>query len=149
LSNGPYSLPTLRLNSSEKMLVTGHAVLYVAFDISIVGSSSSIVIAPDASLTLYIAAPTASIGGNGIVNQAGYATNCLVYGLPTCTRIDIQGNGTFKGCIYAPQASLTLNGSGSGQDDFIGAAAVKSMTLNGHFNFHYDEALQCNAPFIW
>jgi hypothetical protein len=41
---------------------------------------------------------------------------------------------------------MTLNGSGAIEDDFIGAAVVKSADLNGHFKFHYDEALRVKGP---
>jgi hypothetical protein len=30
--------------------------------------------------------------------------------------------------------------------DFTGAGIVKSATMNGHFNFHYDEALAKFGP---
>jgi hypothetical protein len=39
-----------------------------------------------------------------------------------------------------------LNGSGNNTTDFIGASITKSVKLNGHFNFHYDEALKSIGP---
>ena len=34
-----------------------------------------------------------------------------------------------------------MNGGGSANNDFMGALLVNSVVMNGHFNFHYDEAL--------
>jgi hypothetical protein len=44
--------------------------------------------------------------------------------------------------LYAPQADLKLNGGGNDIIDFIGSLVVNSATLNGHYSFHYDEALK-------
>ncbi|HSH14605.1 MAG TPA: hypothetical protein VLD18_01130, partial [Verrucomicrobiae bacterium] len=43
--------------------------------------------------------------------------------------------------IYAPQAHLSLGGGGSTAYDFVGASVSRTVQMNGHFNFHYDEAL--------
>jgi hypothetical protein len=34
-----------------------------------------------------------------------------------------------------------MNGGGNSNQGFSGALMVGSVTMNGHFNFHYDEAL--------
>ncbi len=126
-----------------------NTVLYVTSGISI-GSGGNkkgyappqIHIAPGASLTIYMAGATASIGGNGVVNDTGLAKNFAYYGLPTNTRLDLTGNGAFYGTIYAPQADFNLKGSGnSTADDFTGASITKTTTMTGNFNFHYDDSL--------
>jgi hypothetical protein len=46
------------------------------------------------------------------------------------------------GCVVACNADTALNGSGNNVlVDFTGALLVNSVKMNGHFNFHYDEAL--------
>ena len=126
-----------------------NTVLYVTGSISI-GSGGTrkgyappeIHIAPGASLTIYMAGATASIAGNGVVNDTGLAKNFAYYGLPTNTRLDLTGNGAFYGTIYAPQADFNLKGSGkTAYDDFTGASITKTTTMTGNFNFHYDESL--------
>jgi len=57
------------------------------------------------------------------------------------TSFTLSGNGTFIGAVVAPNADVTLNGGGSTATDFIGALMANSVTMGGHFNFHYDEAL--------
>ncbi len=99
-------------------------------------------IGPGASLSIYMAGPTANIGGNGVVNDSGLARNFQYYGLPSNTAINITGNGAFYGTIYAPEADFTLKGSGKTSiDDFTGASITKSTKMTGNFNFHFDESL--------
>ncbi len=138
LGNGNYEIGTL----SGDVLVTGNAVLYVTDDIN----TSSITIAPGATLKLYTSAPSVKLSGNGVWNQDGLATSFMYYGLPGNTSISLSGNAGFTGSIYAPEADFSLNGGGNNTTDFIGAAVVNSATLNGHFHFHYDEELRKTGP---
>jgi hypothetical protein len=57
----------------------------------------------------------------------------------------LSGTSSFIGAIYAPEAVLTLNGGGN-SNNLMGAAIVKQVTLNGHYDFHYDEALASWGP---
>jgi len=109
-------------------------------------NTDSITINPGASLKLYTSAPTATIGGNGVWNAGGNATNFMYYGLPANQEIKVAGNGSFTGVIYAPEANLDLKGGGHDTIDFIGATVTKTAVLDGHFNFHYDEALRKMGP---
>lgn len=96
---------------------------------------------PQASITVYSGGTSCTIGGNGIVNQPGYPIDFILYCAPTVTSLSFNGNGQFSGGIVAPSANVTMNGSGSGNDDFCGALIANSVTMNGHFGFHYDEAM--------
>ena len=116
-------------------------ILYVTDEISQSGSAV-IYIAPNASLKLYVGAPTATIGGQAVINASGLAKNFFYYGLPTNTRFDLGGNSAFVGNIYAPQADFILSGGGADAYDFIGSALVRSAKLNGNFRFHFDEGLK-------
>jgi hypothetical protein len=146
LPGGNYQVDTL---TGSVYVGATNTVLYVTGSISI-GSGGNkkgdappqIHIAPGASVTVYMAGATASIAGNGVVNDTGMASAFAYYGLPTNTRLDLTGNGAFYGTIYAPQADFNLKGSGKGSaDDFTGASITKTTTMTGNFNFHYDESL--------
>lgn len=130
------------------VLVEGPGVAEVLCtgDISITGNDDGIWIRPGASLKLYCAGETASITGQGIMNEGGAAENFSYYGLPTNTKVNITGNGTFIGTIYAPDAVVNLKGGGSGEEDFIGALIAKEVNMVGKFKFHYDEALAAFGP---
>ena len=127
------------------MLVTGNVTLWVTGDVNI-GSGEFIEVAQGASLKLYVSGASAVIGGQGIINDTGYAKNFQYYGLPTNTSIDYKGNSAFTGTINAPQADVKLGGGGTTDYDFVGSVVANSVTLNGHFHIHYDEALQPAIP---
>ena len=140
LGSQTYLLSNLALGSSSKMRVIGNAVLYVTGDISMAGTAF-IEISPGASLKLYAGSPSASIGGYGIINNAGNATNFQYYGLSSNTSVSLSGNRSFVGVIYAPGAALSLSAGGADTYHFVGAAVAKTITVNGHWSFHYDENL--------
>jgi hypothetical protein len=133
------------LKFGGKVLVTGNAVLLVTSDVQFSGQDV-IRIQANASLKLVVSAPTASIAGNGVQNETGNAINFGYYGLPTNTKLTFSGNATLVGTFYAPQADFTLGGGGSTVFDFAGASVSKTITMNGHFNFHFDENLERAGP---
>jgi choice-of-anchor A domain-containing protein len=80
------------------------------------------------------------------MNSPGYAKNFQIYGLPSLTSVSFHGNAGFVGTIYAPEADMTGGGGGNNVQDTSGAMVVKSVTLNGHWNFHYDQSLKTFGP---
>lgn len=104
-------------------------------------------IASGATVKLYMQGTSFKTAGNGIVNDNGHAASFYYFGLPSNTSIQLAGNGGFVGTIYAPQAAFALGGAGSDLRDSIGASVTKSVKMNGHFNFHYDENLKRLGPF--
>lgn len=143
VSSGNYKVSSLSMSSKDKLIVTGDATLWLpnGFDMS---GQSQIEIAAGASLKVY-AGTSGSIGGNGIVN-ANDASKFIFYGLPSMTTLSFSGNAAFTGAIYAPNAAFSMNGGGNNTYDFVGASVTKTVTMNGHFNFHYDEALKNLGP---
>ena len=106
------------------------------------GNSDVIRIAPvGASLKYYMVGASFRIKGLGVANESGNAANFSYYGLPSNTSVDFGGNAAFTGAIYAPQADYSLGGGGNDTIDFIGASVSKTVTMNGKFQFHYDENL--------
>jgi hypothetical protein len=121
-------------------------VLYVRGGFK-VPTGGQIYIAPGASLTIYVESTTATIDGQGIVNATGIAGNFNYYGLPSNTALNFGANASFVGNIYAPEAFFTLGGGGSTTYDFVGRSVTKAVKMNGHYHFHYDEALPLVASF--
>ena len=140
VTNGNYIVD----NFHGRVLVTGVANVLVTSSFKFSGSDG-ISISPGASLAVYVACATASLGGNGVQNT-GDAMTFIYYGLPSNTSLSFGGNATFTGVIYAPSADFSLGGSGSGDYDFIGASISKTVTMTGHFHFHYDESLARRFP---
>jgi hypothetical protein len=149
LANGNYKLDTdLSLQAGDTMLVTGDSTLYVSGNVTMQGSSgnknaASITIAPGATLKIYVAGTSATFTQ---VNTTGTAKSFQYYGLPSNTSLSWGGNAGYIGTIYAPQATLSLGGGGNNHFDYQGACICNSITMNGHFNFHYDEDLKRHGP---
>ena len=106
-----------------------------------------IYVAPGASLAMYVAGPSASIGGQGVVNATGLAQDFTLYGLPTCTSAGLQGNATFTGVIDTPEAFVSIGGGGSSTNDFAGQIIAQSCKVNGNFQIHYDQSLGGSPTF--
>jgi hypothetical protein len=129
--------------------ITGPTVLWVQNSLS---QGITIAATNNASLVLFIGTTntgspvSVSIGGNGSLNSPGYAKNLQIYGLPSLTSMTFSGNAAFAGTIYAPEADITGNGGGNNNTDTSGSMVVKSVTLHGHWNFHYDENLKTAGP---
>jgi hypothetical protein len=140
LNGDRYEISNLRLSGSQRLIVTGKEVtLYIREGFSMTGLSEFI-IAPGASVKIYAGGDVA-LAGNGILNYSQNAASFEIFGLPTCKNIDISGNVAFTGVIYAPQADVTMNGGGNNTYDVVGAIVANTAKMNGHFHFHYDEAL--------
>jgi hypothetical protein len=90
---------------------------------------------------LYLAGTSATIFGNSALDASGQAKNLWVFGLPSLTSISFSGGNSsqFTGVIYAPSASATINAGPV--TSMVGSLMVHSLTLNGHFTFHFDEDL--------
>lgn len=145
LASGNYQLSSLNLSGGQKVLVAGDAVLYVTGNVSLSGNSL-IQIEAGSSLNMFVGGSTTSFGGNGVVNNNASAMHFSYWGLNSNTSVKLHGNASFTGTLYAPHASLTLGGGGSDTYDFVGAAVADSVKMNGHYNFHYDEAIGKFGP---
>jgi len=97
------------------------------------------------NLALYMDGPTFTLSGNDTVDS-GSALNFSYYGTTNNTTLKFTGNAAFTGTIYAPEADFSLGGGGNNAYDFVGSSYTASTSLNGHFNFHYDENLARGGP---
>jgi hypothetical protein len=43
--------------------------------------------------------------------------------------------------LVVPNAELAMHDSGNSDEHFCGSLMVNSVEMNGHINFHWDEAL--------
>jgi hypothetical protein len=136
LTSGDYYLSEL----SGKTLVLGNCRLVVPAGINMSGNDV-LQIEQSGSLAIYVGGTSSTIGGNGVINKNGYAVNCRILCANSVTSLAFNGNGEFIGVIVAPSAYVQMNGGGSSDNDFIGALMADSIKMNGHYSFHYDEAL--------
>jgi hypothetical protein len=146
ITAGDYKVGSIDLAGTKTLTIQGPGTvrLYVTGNTSVAGNAA-VSITGGATLIVY-AAGSMAVGGNGISNASGKSENNQFYGLPSSTSWSISGNGQWVGTIYAPQADVTMNGGGSA-GDMSGAVVAKSITLNGHVKFHYDEYLRDSPTF--
>ena len=144
LGSDNYLMTSLTLKSKEIMYVNGNAVLYVTGDVLMQGNlSSQIIIGPGASLAVYVGGASAVFTQ---VNNQGNAKNFSYYGLPANTSVTFGGNAAVIGTIYCPNADFTIGGGGTDVYDFEGSVMAKTIKMNGHYNFHYDQGLVRSGP---
>ena len=123
-----------------------HVRIKMTGNVKMAGNNDQIRIAPGGSCKFYMVGASFSVKGQGLVNEDGAAGSFYYYGASSNTSVDFGGNANFTGAIYAPNADLTLGGGGSSSYNFIGAAVVKTITMNGHYNIHYDENIRRIGP---
>lgn len=145
LTDGNYQVSSLA--GKVYIATNAHVILHVTGNVGLSGQDQVDIAPVNASLTIYMAGGGFSTSGNaGLNNLSKNPLALALYGLPTCTGINLGGNAAFSGSIYAPQADLSLGGGGNNTYDFVGASISKTVTMNGHFNFHYDENIARVGP---
>ena len=140
-ASGDYTIP----GTSGGIYIGSNAIVRINMTGNVnLSGNDQIYIDYGAQLKWYQNSATASVGGNGVINENGNASSFYYFGLPVNTSLSFGGNATFTGAIYAPEAAFTLGGGGSNPIDFVGSSVTKSVQMNGKFNFHYDENLARN-----
>jgi len=144
LGNGIYEVGSL----DSAIMVTGEATLIVRTSFAIKGGNG-IELAPGAKLNIYNYADKADFGsGTYNATSGSRATNLRYYGMPSNKEVNFNGNVTFVGVVYAPDADLSANGGGSAVN-IMGATTTYSVTMGGGYQFHFDEALLREAQTGW
>lgn len=139
---GNYELANLNIGNNP-MAVSGNVVIYCTFtgnNIVNVSGSGFIYISPGSSLTIY-SAGNISISGSGVVNGNQSASDCFIYGLPTCTTAVYSGSSVFYGVVDTPEAAFTFSG-GAGA---AGSFTANTVTISGSGGVHYDTSLGGNG----
>lgn len=127
---------------------TNHVVtLYITENVELAGNDLIRIANTGAKVRVYMAGSQFSLTGSATIqNQSGVADRFYLFGMPTCTGITFAGNGHFYGAIYAPDAEFHLGGGGNDMWDFVGGSVTRTVMMNGHFRFHYDENLRRVGP---
>src|SRR5258706_8336839 len=126
--------------SKTNFLIAGNVRLYRTGDFIAKGK---VAVCPGGLCVLYVgskdtAHPTSTGLGTFYVDRA---QNFQYFGLPNNTAITYGGGNDFRAVLFAPQAGLKLGGGGGTDYRFFGTDLGKSVSLHGHFNFHFDESL--------
>jgi hypothetical protein len=160
-----YSVPSISLSGNNATLsITGSNSKVMIVVTNTTGTTVSVTghggidIATGSSLALYTSG-SVSVAGNGISNGTYDASQAIsssntpnqpasfqLYGTLTALQappyqsISVAGNGILSGVIYAPNASISLNGGGS-NGRVLGAMVGNTVSVTGNSTFHFDESL--------
>jgi hypothetical protein len=143
---GNYEISTLTIQAGKSMVVNGNAVIYVtstANNSLVVGGSGFIYLAPGGHLALYLGGPS-TISGQGMVNGNQRASDCFIYGLPTCTAMTYSGGSVFYGVVDVPEADFKFTG-GTGA---AGSFTANTVLISGSGGVHYDTSLGGPIGFV-
>ncbi len=142
----------INLSGNQTLTILGDVTLILTATsgmnaISVTGNGSIIV--PAGSTFTVHTEGNVRIAGNGIGNANIQPKTLQFWGTHSTAggqEMQIAGNGALRAVIYAPNASVTINGNGN----VMGSVVANDITLVGNAAFHYDESLANsgeNTPF--
>jgi hypothetical protein len=133
-----YTTTSMTLAGTDAVTITGPVDIIVTDSIGIAGNAGITVSSAGASTSLNIYCPgTISIAGNGLTNLTNVPAKTTIWGTAasgSTQSVNIAGNGSFTGTIYAPNGQVSMTGNG----DTNGAIIAKTVTVGGNGKFHYD-----------
>lgn len=137
-TDGVYEVDDFSINGNVTVNFNGDIALVINNAFSANGNAEFNV---NGSLTIY-AKKSFKMNGNVHNNKNAPTSdqqpkNFIIYGLPTCTDVHVNGNAGLVGVVYAPDAEVQFNGNAGA----FGAVIGKKIDLNGNVKFHYDESL--------
>ena len=129
----------LHIRADHKVVFLANASNSATYAID-VGGTSGVTVETGANWQVYTNGDI-RIAGSGMANANNAPSSTMFWGTGTSGQdIDISGNGQLIATVYAPDADVDLNGGGS-SGLMCGAVVAKTITMNGHTEFHYDDAL--------
>lgn len=146
-----YRATSFGISGATNVTIQGNVVIYLEGDFTTSGTSA-VTLADGATLTII---QTAGAGaGNEITLNGGAlgganettmdASAYQFFSLASNFTLNGGGNPTVPdliGSFYAPQATMTMNGS----VNIFGSYIAETIQANGAANFHYDESLAVNG----
>lgn len=126
--------------------------IHLTGGIDLGGSNTIKIIQPSGGGTyrveLYVDGPSINFAGTEDANGTAGAksVNLQIYGLPTVTSVNFNGNCETHAAVYAPNANITVNGGGN--KAFYGSMVGKTFLANGGIDIHYDESLANQGTII-
>jgi hypothetical protein len=138
LPTGVYRLSSI---SGGLVTITGQVKIYMDGDINLTSKTAGITIAAGGSLEIYTGNTSIDLSGQGVLNPSGLPGRFKVFSGATSGHVvDLTGNSSIVGAVYAPDAEVRVAGNGQ----CFGSIVGNTITLSGggsRGGFHYDEAL--------
>jgi hypothetical protein len=131
-----YVTGNLSLSDGSAQLTVANGVNAVLLVDGNVTFNGKVNLTGSAQLSVFCNKP-ANINNN--VNSSGSTSNFMLLGTPNCTQINVTGNSTVVGSIFAPQAAVVMQTSAP---KLYGAVIANSLTMKNGAQLHFDEALR-------
>jgi hypothetical protein len=141
----PYVLTGINGNWIDSLSDNVYVPSNTVVTLKLTGNANPSNIRVAGKLILYMDGASFTLGSSEMVDN-GNAANFSYYGTTNNTQFKMSGNAAFTGTLYAPEADITLGGGGNNDYDVVGAIIGNTITMNGHFHFHFDENLLANGP---
>ncbi|MFP4166208.1 MAG: hypothetical protein ACLFUF_03455 [Opitutales bacterium] len=141
VAGGEYEIGDWKMAGKKTLHIAGDTIVVSTGSMGMSGKAE-LIIEDGASLTVY-AAGDVSLGGNGVLNKNQQTENFIIFGTAAMDdnqTIKVAGNGYLAGSVYAPTATVEMNGGGSSGRVF-GAVAAYDASVVGNSHFSYDEAM--------
>ncbi len=137
-TTGTYQYSSIQMPNSGQLIVTASGVkIYVVGSLTM-NNGSEIIVQPGASLELYLGGKLENKNSVGFSNNTNDPAGLKIYGLPTCTQIDLKAKTDLYAALYAPSAAVDLYNSGS----FYGAACSHSFEIKNSGSFYFDDRVR-------
>jgi len=134
---GRYQYDTINVPQSGILKIATSCVIYVTGPM-ILNQGSEVIVQSGASLELYLGVRLEDKNSIGMTNETLDARCLRIYGLPTCTDIDLKAKSDLHAAVYAPDADLDLFNAG----DIYGAFVAESFEMKNSATFYYDTNLK-------
>jgi hypothetical protein len=137
-TSGTYQYPTITLPNGGQLLISAPNVrMYVTGNMRL-NNGSQVVIQSGASLELYLGGNLEDKNSVGFSNETNDPGALKIYGLPTCTQIDLKTKSEMYAALYAPSANVDLYNNGT----FYGAVCCHSFEIKNSGVFCYDDRVR-------
>ncbi|MFC1760966.1 collagen-binding domain-containing protein [Planctomycetota bacterium] len=134
--SGNVIVDTINLPNNGVLKITGSTNLYVTGPL-VMNNNAEIIVAPGASLNLYLGDNLEGKNAGGIISEGQDATAVKIYGLPGCEEISLKSKTKTYAAILAPDADIKLNNGG----DIYGSVIAKSFEIKNDGTFYFDTNL--------
>lgn len=137
-TSGKYD--SISVGQGKIITIDGPVTLYVTGAINLSNNAKLQVNAtnPNASLTLYLGGEFNAKNGGFINNLTEDPKKLKIYGLDTCSNINMATAETFYGAIYAPNTGINLKSA----VEIYGSVVAGYINQSSSANIHYDASLR-------
>jgi hypothetical protein len=131
---------SIKLGNGKVIIIDGPVSLYVTGDIRLDNGAEIRIVGtnPNASLKLYLGGNLVCGNDSNINNQTKDPHKAELYGLDTCTSMNLRNSAAFYGAVYAPKATVNYDNSA----DLYGSVIADSFYTGAKANIHYDASLR-------